>query len=322
MKRLFPLIVGSVLFAASFAEANHGPGTSGGGASTASGETLQAGKFQLTLASDYTDYENISRRKAMAIVERSGGDHVHYDSLDYAILTTLDLQYGLVADFQIGAQIGYYRGEKFREAHLHEDGDAEIHQANVDGLTDLWLTAKWRILKGAPGHLSLMGGVKIPVGDDNERFSEGDLVEPSSQPGTGAWDFRLGVAYSRYLTARLTLDASATYTFRTEHDDFKVGDRLDAGLALNWRLTESIRAYPQWSVFAEVLYIWIGRDQEGGEDQRNTGGSFVFVQPGLRVRFTENFALVGAVAVPVCQELYEDQPDTRWKASLALEWAF
>jgi hypothetical protein len=32
----------------------------------------------------------------------------------------------------------------------------------------------------------------------------------------------LGVAYSRWLSERLTLDASAQYTRRTREDDFKV----------------------------------------------------------------------------------------------------
>jgi hypothetical protein len=50
----------------------------------------------------------------------------------------------------------------------------------------------------------------------------------------------VGLAYSRFLTSRVTIDASMLYMFRTENDDFKVGDRFDVGAALAYRLTESI----------------------------------------------------------------------------------
>jgi len=48
---------------------------------------------------------------------------------------------------------------------------------------------------------------------------------------TGRWGLPIGVGYSRFLTKRLTIDASALYTFRFERDEFKVGDRFDAGVA-------------------------------------------------------------------------------------------
>ena len=65
----------------------------------------------------------------------------------------------------------------------------------------------------------------MPTGRDDVKLSNGAKLDPSSQPGTGSYDFQLGLAYSRFLTANLTLDASAIYTFRTELNGFEVGDR-------------------------------------------------------------------------------------------------
>src|SRR4051794_24759896 len=58
---LIPIVA---LLVALPALANHGPGTSGGGSSTISGETLKAGHFDLSFRTDYTEFEHISRAEA------------------------------------------------------------------------------------------------------------------------------------------------------------------------------------------------------------------------------------------------------------------
>ena len=62
-----------LLLLASSAYANHGPGTSGGGSSTISGEVLKPGKFSLDLRMDYTEFEHVSRAEAERRALESGG---------------------------------------------------------------------------------------------------------------------------------------------------------------------------------------------------------------------------------------------------------
>lgn len=138
------------------------------------------------------------------------------------------------------------------------------------------LTAKYRVLKGPRGHLAILGGVKLPTGKDDAELTHGDLAEPSSQPGSGAVDYQAGLAYSRFLTDRVTLDASGVYTLRTEDDDdFKVGDRVDLGAAVSYRLTDSVRDFPQLSAFGELLVVWLDKDDNDGEREANSGGTAV-----------------------------------------------
>jgi hypothetical protein len=61
-------------------------------------------------------------------------------------------------------------------------------------MTDQWMTAKVRVSRGAEGHLGLLGGVKLPFGDDDETGEAEDanapLDPPSSRgagPSTGCW---------------------------------------------------------------------------------------------------------------------------------------
>lgn len=298
--------------------ANHGPGTSGGGSSTASGETLRPGGFDLSLREDYTRFEKIDRAGAERRALQSG----EFDALESASITSLAVSYGVVEDFQIGGQIGYYAGEHFIDAESEDGIDAESSTADPDGLTDLSLTMKYRLLKGQPGNLAVIGGVIAPTGRDDVRLSDGALLEPSSQPGTGAWAYQVGLAYSRFLTSRITTDASAIYTIRTRHDGFEVGDRLDLGIAMAYRITPSIRSFPNYSVFAEAGAVWLGKDKDDDEVNPNSGGWTVYLTPGARVRFTEHVSLTVAPAFPVIQELNGDQIESRFKLSAILSFSF
>ena len=303
---------------ASVSLANHGPGTSGGGSATVSGETLKRGTFDLSLREDYTQFEDVSRAGAERRALKSG----EFDALERSYLTTAGVAYGITDDFQAGATIGYYAGVNFIDAESEDGVTAESATADPSGWTDLALVAKYRLVKGQPGNISVIGGVIAPTGRDDVRLSNGELLEPSSQPGTGAWSYQAGAAYSRFLTPRVTTDASAIYTIRTSHGGFEVGDRLDLGVAFAYRLTESIRAFPNYSVFAEANAVWLGKDEEGGEENPNSGGWTVYLTPGARVRLNQNVALTVAPSFPVLQDLNGDQIESRFKLAATLSFSF
>src|SRR5438034_7209078 len=116
-----PTVLGALLILitlAPAARANHGPGASGGGAFTISGETLKPGRWELSLREDFSDFEHFSQAHAIERA-RAGGD---FDALDHGFLTSVDLSYGLFEDFQIGATLGYFIGSGFISADLEDDG--------------------------------------------------------------------------------------------------------------------------------------------------------------------------------------------------------
>lgn len=117
---------------------NHGPGTSGGGASTASGETLKQGGLEVSFRTDFTEFENVSRAEAEAEAIQSG----EFDALERSLIESVSMAYGLTDDLQVGAQIGYYLGRNFIDAEEDGLGGAESATADPEGLTDLWLSAK------------------------------------------------------------------------------------------------------------------------------------------------------------------------------------
>ena len=297
--------------------ANHGPGTSGGGLFTIPGETLKASAWDMSFRLDYTSFDGVSAAQAEARAAASGG----FDSIDSSTLTNFALSYGVTDDLQVSAAVGWYWGNNFIDA---EDTGKGIESATADpsGLTDLWITAKYRVMKGENGHLSILAGLKLPTGADDQTLSNGELLEPSSQPGSGSYDFLGGFGYSRYLTAHLTLDASVSYTLRTEANDFKVGNRFDAGAALAWRITDAIDTFPNISLFGEVAFTSIMKDEAAGIENPNSGGSTLYLAPGVRARLTNTTALTLSPQFPVWQNLCGAQVDTNFKLTAMLSISF
>lgn len=311
--------VSVALAGATSAYADHGPGTSGGGASTQSGETLKPGKFSIELRSDYTEFENLSQTEIEAKAASAGG----FDLLDRSFLSTIGFSYGVVENFQIGLTLGYYNAVNAREAEFDAGtGDTEIVTFNPDGLTDLWLSGKYRFYRGPIGSFAVFGGVKFPTGRFDVKNSEGERVEPSATAGSGSYDGMLGLAYSRFLTSRLTLDTSAQYTLRTEADHFRLGDRIDAGLAVAYRFTGDIQKFPQVSAFAEANARHLFKSEEDGVRDPNTVGTVLFLTPGFRVGFTPNVAFTVSSPVPVAQDLNGEQLKTSFKVNGALTFTF
>lgn len=300
------------------AHANHGPGTSGGGLTTISGETLKASAWDMSFRLDFTDYDGLSVAQSEAQAAQSG----EFDSIESSMIASYTLSYGVTDDFQIGATIGWYWGSDFIDAEDIGGGVTESATADPEGFMDMWITGKYRVMKGEDGHFSLLGGIKLPVGNDDQRLSNGELLEPSSQPGSGAFDFMGGVAYSRFLTSHVTLDTSMSYIWRTEAHDYQVGDRFDADLALAWRLTDDVKSMPNISVFGELAWTTLLKDQDGGVANPNSGGNTLFVAPGVRARFSPTASLTVSPQFPVLQQLDGDQVEVDYKLTAMFSIAF
>lgn len=168
------------LFSAATIRADHGPGTSGGGASTQSGETLKPGKFSVELRTDYTEFEDLSATQIATKAAKAGS----FDLLDRSFLSTISVGCGVAENFQVGLAIGYYNAVNAREAEFDSGtGDSEIATFDPDGLTDMWLTGKYRFYRGPLGSIAVLGGMKFPTGKFDVKNSAGERVEPSATAG-------------------------------------------------------------------------------------------------------------------------------------------
>jgi hypothetical protein len=334
------LLSSIVLATAAISRADHGPGTSGSGAFTESAETLKPRQWSLSGRFDWTEFD------VPADVSLAGKGH--FDLLDRSFLTTFNLSVGVTENFQLGLGFGYYAAEGSREIeHDHEDhaeagheeaGEGGEHEHpehadrraakpqfstfDPDGWTDLWLTGKQRLYRGPSGQFAIYGGVKLPIGETRVINSAGERVEPAATPGTGAWDGMIGAAYTQALTPDLAIDVSAQYTFRGEKFAYRLGNRLDAGAALGWRIIGAAKTFPQVSLQAEANVRSVSRSKAQGVDDENTGGTVLFLSPGARIRFTEHAALSVGVQLPILQDLNGDQLETAFRFTSSVNISF
>lgn len=285
--------------------ADHGPGTSGSGFTTLAAETLKSGKFSSSFQFDWTEFDV------------PGGEPEGVDLLDRSFLSTAHIGYGVADNFQLGLTYGYFAAEGNRE---FEDGERVTF--DPDGFTDLWLTGKYRFYQGPAGQLAILGGIKFPTGESNLLNSEGEQVEPAATAGTGAWDGQGGLAYTVPLNSSLTFDASAQYTFRGERYDYRLGNRLDAATSLAWRVCGEAKSYPQVSLIAEATLRHVQKSEEDGVDDSDTGGTVLFLSPGVKVSFTERLAASVGVQLPVVQNVNGSLVETSFRLITSLSFAF
>ena len=310
---LIALLVGGSLMA------DHGPGTSGGSLSVQSGEVMKRGDWAFELRSDYTAFKVPGDAEIIAKATSAGA----IDVLDHSLLHNASLTFGLAENLQLSASFGYYSASGGGTVSYDPDNNGLSRSTNEPkGLTDLWISGKWAFYKGPAGRFALYGGVKIPTGKKDVRDSNGDPVDFASTPGSGATDFMAGLGYSTYLTSQLTLDASASHTLRGTYHDSRLGGRLDAGVALGWRFTEDIRTFPQSAVFLELNYRINGKVRVQGERDDNSGGSAVFLSPGLRFGLSPRASLSVAVQLPLSQTPNGAQIETKLKVVASLSLSF
>lgn len=365
--------------------ADHGPGTSGGGFSTQSAETLKPRQWSASVHLDWTEFEAIGSEDVVGLD--------HFDLLDRSYLFTFGASVGITENLQVGIAFGYYAangsrriphshssdGDDATHAETSEDDDGEEHTAaagtghhhaghqhvhvahgpgvlhtgghgspgseddadagadaevgsdathselasfDPDGWTDLWLTAKYRLYRGPAGQFAVFGGIKFPVGETRVLDSTGARVEPASMPGTGAWDEMIGAAYTFPAGPGLVFDASAQYIFRGEKFNYRLGNRFDAGLAAGWRCWTNAGAYPQLTLVAEASVRHIEKSREHGEKSHSTGGTAVFLSPGIRVAFGPHIAWSAGVQIPLLQDLNGHQLKTLVRISTSLGIVF
>src|SRR5262245_23995522 len=226
-------------------------------------------------------------------------------------------------DLQVGLSWGYYDAVGAGEAEFNSGtGEVERSSFNPDGFTDLTLSFKYRFARGPSGSWAVFAGEKFPVGRNDVTNSAGEFVEPSATAGSGSYDSLAGIAYSVYLSERVSFDATAQYTLRTEHDGFKVGDRVDVGAAVAYRLVDDIKELPQWSVFGEVLLRDLQKSEESGSPDPNTGGTVLFLSPGVRFSPVQDLTLTVAPQFPVVQALNGEQLRTDFRVVFGLTFSF
>lgn len=148
--------------------------------------------------------------------------------------------------------------------------------------------------------------LKTPTGRDETKVD--GVRNPHLQPGTGSWDFGVGLAAVHRLEWG-ALYGSVFYRENTEGSlDYTYGDVWLANLALEVPIGHALELSSlAWlTAGLEINFRYASYDRDGGERFSESGGSIVYATPSFRIRLpfglpNRPLSLRGAAQLPLTQ---------------------
>jgi hypothetical protein len=213
--------------------------------------------------------------------------------------TGLNITYGITGDWAAGVELPYL--------------DKETGSASASGRGDVKAFTKYRFWRNDSLGVQESAAVLLKV--------KLDTADGATSPvlGTGTTDAILGLTYG-YEGRRWYRWASARYRLNGTNDA-----GLRRGGKVLFDLVGGIRVKPTGYLEADTVWLlelngeYSDRDDMNGASIANTGGTELFLSPGI-FWTKRNFAIKAGVQVPVVSKLNETQNESGIRASLTLEW--
>jgi hypothetical protein len=345
MLRTIALSAGATALLASPTAFAHHPSGAGGAAEagpviTIPAETLELGHISVAVVYEYLKFKALS--DAMLAVP----GHPH--SLNAILAPSLAYAYGVTHNLTLSLRLPYITRTDIREGHVH-GGVPEVDVlGDSAGMGDVSLLAQYRFFydRASATQMALLAGLKLPTGDTDVRAANGERFETEFQPGGGAWEGSVGLAFTKRIGA-WSFDSNVLYVLATDGaQDTNLGDRLQLNVALSYRLTGALggpghmhaglpvpmyhggpkghhahshahekQASPKGPALDLVLELngeWHDGQKIAGVRDANSGGTVVFLSPGLRLSYEQWSGFV-SFGVPVISELNGVQAEPDWR---------
>jgi hypothetical protein len=245
-------------------------------------------------------------------------DH-HREISTLNLLTEADLSIGLTKRVGLSVTLPLFMDREHE--HFDDVGTPEEHFTSSDGSTgfgDVRLLGRYAAVVATKGLLVVGGGVKLATGAYKLRDSEGNINEPTIQPGTGAMDLIGTVHYShQWVPHRWEYFLSGSYERRGENDlDYRFGDQklINAGFRF------SPGASTVWSLQLNAQSS--SHDAFQSELVPSTGSTQMALTPGVTLFSASGTAFYLHLPVPVYQKVNEAQLAARMGLVVGLAATF
>ncbi len=227
--------------------------------------------------------------------------------------------------------------------------DGVNRRGNSAGFGDVTMLGQYRFHSNAQTGTSaaVLFGFKAPTGSTSQRDAFGQLFQAEFQPGSGSWDGLIGAAFTKR-AGRWSFDVSGLYYLITNGTQItNLGDRFLFGGAVSYRLVGAtgsakeieLHEYcmqPRNQLQEHCLYHanhdhsdmkktpytldlvlelngeWHDKQRIAGIPDPNSGGTTVYLSPGVRVG-VDRFSGFVSVGVPVINQHngVQSKPDFR-----------
>jgi hypothetical protein len=214
-----------------------------------------------------------------------------------------DASFGLTDRLSLLASVPLLSA-KHHEHVVIEGGEERFSDGDgTTGFGDVQLGARYAFLPTVRDLVLLTASVKLPTGDYKRLDTDGEITEPTLQPGTGSTDVLGGILYSHQLSAaKGEVFLSGSYRRNGTNDlEYRLGDETQAGVGFGRTLGR------RWTGNVQVNLRHGQRDRFLDGDVPSTGSTLVNVTPGLRYDASGRLAVYVFVPVPLYQRVNEAQ---------------
>ncbi len=288
---------------------------------------LKAGWLMVSFAHEYINQDQIYVGSSKSFIGALPSYHDEVQTLNERNI--LQLQFGILDALALNVEVPFIHRE---HSHIgHENGRDVWESWNFSGLGDIIVSAQYAVLSPsaefAP-YLSLLVGAKLPSGITDAKNSRGEEAEVTIQPGTGSLDGVFGVFYRKTLLSvptvsglysALPLSIGVTYQVSGKgKDDYRFGNTLLAHVGTEYQFANRasflLQANGKFQDFADVGAT--------GEFRENTGGTWIFVSPGLKIQLTDAFSAYMYTQIPVYQNVHGIQQTAKFNLQFGISSNF
>lgn len=303
--------IGLCLFCSTSALADHPTiafGSEGVGAiNTISSTSVPVGSWGFGVRSEIINNDEFNTEK-LEDFAASGLEGVH--SIDRITNTSFSVLYGATESISISGRLPYIKRENIRAGEL-EGGFPEAHtHGDSSGVGDLLLLGQYRVMTRASFDASILFGVKAPTGETDVRDDDGIRFETEFQPGSGSWDYLIGVSLSNN-SGNFGYHFNVLYIKTTEgSQSTEIGDAISYNVALTYRLNDGHATHDHkhigssdangltWDFSVELNGETRGKNEISDVSEDNSGGTTIYISPGFRFS-SKNFSGFVSYGIPV-----------------------
>jgi hypothetical protein len=223
-------------------------------------------------------------------------DHNEIRTVNQNLLTTVD--YAFSEAWSLSVAIPYLDRD-----HKHFDtGTQQLETWKFTELGDVRVLARYQVhahdpaLPGPDASVGFDIGLKLPTGRTNVTNAAGETAERTLQPGSGSTDLLFGAFYRQRVGLATTLFVQALRQVSLDSKDgFQPGPKTHLDFGVRTNVTHDLALGIQANVLIK------GLDSGTQAEPEDSGGTFVFLSPGVSYALTDDFQVYGFYQLPVYQ---------------------
>ena len=153
--------------------------------------------------------------------------------------------------------------------------------------------------------MSVIAGLTVPTGTTSNRDDDGNRFDMGMQPGFAAPSFTIGFAVSKMIIPHVTLTGDTSILTFTETNDGKPGNEVRFNVAGGYEIFEKTNGFlSRLDIIGESNFLHLTKDlNEDGEKENDSGGSMLYLSPGLRATFGKHVSVGALIKIPTWKDL-------------------